>query len=143
MPVLIHLTVLLINSVSALLGGTGSYRRTIRIASAGVIWLAIFGAIRNIVLYGFYLTRIEMRGFIDVYFPFDSVTEPVRNITPFLMIGGLIFIGWQYAWTFGGLHKLNWWKTTIMTLSTYVAILWWVWVYVIIILPLRASGLLY
>jgi RNA polymerase subunit RPABC4/transcription elongation factor Spt4 len=143
MPLLMHLTVLLTNSVCVLLGGTGSYRRTIRVASAGVIWLAIYGTLRNLALYGFYLARIELRGFIDVYFPFSSVTEPVQIMTPFLMIGALVLIGWQYAWTFGGLHRLNWWKTIIMTFSTYVAILWWVWIYIIIILPLRASGLLY
>ncbi len=142
-PLLIYLTAGLTHIIGKALGSKVSFRRTLRVLSAGLIWLIIFGTLRNVLLYANSYTEADLLHFFRYYLidP-DFIRELLPKITRMMWAVTLAFIGWMYAWMFGGLYRFSWWKTLLHTLATYCSVLWWVWLYVMIVIPLKASGFL-
>jgi len=141
-PLLTYLTAWLIHLVGVLLGGSGSFRRALRALSAALVWLLIIGTLRNITLGAMYFIQPTLDEILTKQIGLPSSHDLRRNLTPVATMAGLVLIGWLYSWMFGGLYRLSWWKTLVHTLATYVALLWWTWLFVMVILPLRAGGFL-
>ncbi len=141
-PPLLYLTTGLIHWTAKILGGRAPFRRTARIAGAGLIGLLILGIFRNLIFLLFFFVRTMAFQILENRFGFELSYDSGQDTWRILLILIIIFAGWQYAWMFGGLHRLAWWKTIVHFLATYVALLWWIWTAVLIVIPLRIAGYL-
>jgi len=141
-PVLVYLSTGLIYLISKLLGGTASYRRTARVFSGGLIIIFIYGIVRNIFTFLFYLGTPRIHRLVPPEIDIRIIKELSQSVERALLVFFLAFIGWQFMWAFGGLNRLSWWKTLILFLASYVAVLWWLWLYTMVLLPLNLGGLL-
>lgn len=141
-PPLVYLTGGLIHWIAVILGGRAPFRRTLRVAAAGFICLMILGIVRNIIIFAFYFPRPFLVDFLAERIGVDLSEASAGAFGHLLFIALIIFAGWQFAWLFGGLHRLAWWKTMVHFLATYMALLWWFWILIMIVIPYRVAGFL-
>ncbi len=141
-PILVFLSAGLAYMVARMLGGHASFSRTVRALSGGLIILLIIGIFR------FVLGYIAIANTRNIELILERLYNPVEVMTlvqygeRMATIFTIFIAGWYYAWIVGGLHRLAWWKTIVHTLATYVAVLFWIWLYILQILPLNAGHLL-
>jgi hypothetical protein len=140
-PVLVYLSSGLIHFVAQLIGGKCQFRRTVRVFAAGILWILILGIIHNLIRWGMFTLKPLLIEYIQPYFSQGPLDTGNKDWVRQLVVFGLLIIGWLYTWAFGSLYRLRWWVAIVFTLATYIPILWIPWVYLLVILPLRASGL--
>ena len=133
-PVLIWLSAGLINMVSRVLGGQVRMNRTIRVFGAVVIFVTIIGIVVNFIDFAIYKWPSDNLSFQIFLDRLATRRELVQAVI--LGIGA-----WLFSWIFGGLARFPWWKAVIMCFASY-----WIlvlgWLYLLVVLPLHAGGLL-
>lgn len=139
-PLIVYLTNLLIHGVAIILGTKGIFKRTVRATSALMIWFLIFGIIFNLIALGVYLVGPEGIAFdqyiVDVY----AGWKMMGQYRIYIIIGIALIIGWLLGWMIAGLYRMSWWQIIIHMLATYIALYFWVWLFVLIGVPLELGG---
>lgn len=140
-PVLVYLSAGLIHFVAQLIGGKCQFRRTVRVFAAGILWILILGILHNLIRWGLHFLAPLITDLIRPYYRTDFNVDQSLEQVRILAVIGLFIIGWLYTWAFGSLYRLRWWAAIVLAFATYIPILWFPWMYLLILLPLRASEL--
>lgn len=141
-PAMVYLSAGLIHIFASIIGGKAQFRRAVRIFAAGMFWLLMFGLLHNLFRWGYFFLRPFYKMYLsDYYNPilFDIPGLDFRRIAIFSTI---IILGWLFGWAYGGLYRLKWWQALILTLIIFFPFILPSWFFALILLPLKASGLL-
>jgi hypothetical protein len=156
-PILVYLSAGLIHVFATALSGKSQFRRTVRVFAAGIFWLMLIGLLNNLSILGFYFLKplllnfltgnsneglayelLSGRGSTDLLLLPISMME-VWRIT---LLTHIIGIGWLFGWAYGGLYRLRWWTSVILTLIIYFPFIMPAWLYLLLYLPLKTNGFL-
>ncbi|MFH1675603.1 MAG: hypothetical protein ABIC40_01170 [bacterium] len=140
-PILVYLSIGLAHAMGIILGGHVAFRRTLRVGSAALIWTFIIGAIANLLSFVTRWVIFQFHGF----FGSSSIiilADKIHRDHPWIFsMPIIVFLAWMYAWWFGGLFRLNWWKAVLhLILSFWIVII--IWAYSAVIFPLTIYKLL-
>jgi hypothetical protein len=141
-PLLVYSSAGLIHVIATILGGKCQFRRTVRVFAAGILWILIIGLINNLARWGFFYLRPLVSDFFDYYSYPASQLFPDIPWLRLLTLSFISIVGWLFTWAFGGLYRLRWWNAIILTIAAYIPFILTSWAYLLLYLPLRASGLL-
>ena len=140
-PVLVYVSAWIIDLVGKLLGSTVPLRRTIRIAGAYIFWLLILGMLYHFVVFGVYEAQAHVAGRERDAAWIVNLYRTLEREYQWILGALLLLFGWIFAWAFGGLFRLSWWKSLILLISTYCFLVP-AWIFLLVIFPLHAAGLL-
>lgn len=134
-PILVYLTAGFVHIFGMILGGHAAFPRTLRVCAAAIILALIAGTILNIAVFGVGWFFNDFHGFITDDSGIVTLRKLIRDHPGAIMLGISGLLAWEYAWMYGGLFRLSWWKTIIHAILTFwvVIIAWtyYVWAYAI------------
>lgn len=141
-PLLVYLSAGLIHGFAIVLGGKCQFRRTVRVFAAGIFWIFMLGLLYNLIKFGLFFIKPVLGDYIKQYYNPILMPIPMMSLWRPLFIAHLISIGWLFGWAYGGLYRLRWWNAVILTIAAYFPFIAPAWLYLLLLLPLRYSGLL-
>lgn len=142
-PVLVYLSAGVMHVLGKLLGGKCQFKRTVRITGAIILHLFLIGSIFHIIRYFSYIWGFEpIMNLVYRSWKY-TLTGLESDINWGMLVTITIIIpGWHAGWIIAGLYRVNWWKAILITLIGYYGILFWVWSWAYIAIPLKYGGLL-
>ncbi|MCX6645386.1 MAG: zinc-ribbon domain-containing protein [bacterium] len=156
-PVLVYLSAGLIHTFATILGGKCQFRRTVRVFAAGIFWLFLLGLLNNLTMLGFFYLKPLLLDFLsgntngslayEILSSRGSSNQLLLPISMFefwriILLTHIIGIGWLFGWAYGSLYRLRWWNSIILTLIIYFPFIMPTWLFLLLYLPLKASGFL-
>ena len=148
-PIVVYLSAGFSHIVAIMLGGFAQFVRNVRLTGAILFWMLLGGSFLHILQYSaFFINPFKYR-LMEMIIGGDGVENFTKmldisdSIEWQLPILALVLIpGWIYGWAYGGLYRLSWWKAAIHAIIVYFLILAWVWISLVMVLPMKLGGLL-
>jgi hypothetical protein len=142
-PILIYLSSWLVNLIALIIQTNVPLKRIVRVTGAFIFWLILFAALFNLFMFNFYEFQLHNR---DMFLKLShadlrALFVSTADNSKFLFAAMLVIFALQYGRALGGLYRFSFLKTVILAVST-CCILIPIWLYLIIVLPLLASGLI-
>lgn len=139
-PLLTYFSSLFIDYFARIFGGKAPVRRTIRIIGAYLTAILITGILFHFFMFGFYWFQLPASQLGNPHV-ISTIYKTILRSYSLILIAVITILGWLYSWSLGNLYRLSFWNMFLFVLMTY-PVLVLIWIIVLIIIPLRNSGIL-